>query len=136
MQSQKCTLGIIMGLTIASIVCISSVAFAFSITVINDTEVPLRIDLLEDNCGTVYVAEGNPNTLAPGQLIKFHNVMPIVHHYKMCANGTCESTSLGMTLGVEEYFMVVTLKDQSICVKQKPLIWPGTFKCKEAQYEI
>ena len=114
----------------------SSVAFAFSIVIQNETGVNLRIDTLEDNCGGVLVQESNPFSIATGESIRFENVMPIVHHYRMCANGTCESTSLGMTLGVEEYVIVVTLKDQCICVKQKPLIWPGTYKCKEAQYEI
>lgn len=111
-------------------------AFAFSIIIKNETGVPLRIDSFENNCGIFLIEDTNPLLLASGESIEFDNVMPIVHHYRMCANGTCESTSLGMTLGVEEYVIVVTLKDQCICVKQKPLIWPGTFKCKEAQFKL
>lgn len=114
----------------------SSVTFAFSIVIQNETGVLLRIDALEDICGKVFIQESNPLSIATGESIRFENVMPVLHNYRMCANGTCESTSLGMKLGVEEYVLVVTLKDQCICVKQKPLIWPGTFKCKQAQYDI
>ena len=127
---------VVLALVFLITVTLSSVTFAFSIVIQNETGVNLRIDALEDNCGEVFIQESNPHSIATGKSIRFENVMPIVHHYRMCANGTCESSSLGMTLGVEEYVIFVTLKDQCICVKQKPLIWPGTFKCKETQYEI
>ncbi|MEN8245736.1 MAG: hypothetical protein ABFS43_12640 [Thermodesulfobacteriota bacterium] len=127
---------VVLALVFLITITLSSVTFAFSIVIKNETGVHLRIDALEGNCGKVFIQESNPLSIATGESIRFENVVPIVHHYRMCANGTCESSSLGMTLGVEEYVIVVTLKDQCICVKQKPLIWPGTFKCKEAQYEI
>ena len=127
---------IVLALVFLVTITFSSVTFAFSIVIQNETGVNLRIDALEDNCGEVFIQESNPFSIATGESIRFENVKPIAHHYRMCANGTCESTSLGMTLGVEEYVIVVTLKDQCICVKQKPLIWPGIFKCKEAQYDI
>lgn len=127
---------VVLALVFLITVTLSSVTFAFSIVIKNETGVTLRIDALEDNCGKVFIQESNPLAIATGESTIFENVMPIVHHYRMCANGTCEGSSLGMTLGVEEYVIVVTLKDQCICVKQKPLIWPGTFKCKEAQYII
>ena len=127
---------VVLALVFLVTITFSSVTFAFSIVIQNETGVNLRIDALEDNCGEVFIQESNPLSIATGESIRFENVMPIVHHYRMCANGTCESTSLGMTLGVEEYVIVVTLKDQCICVKQKPLIWPGIFKCKEAQFKL
>lgn len=136
MQTSIYFLKVVLALVFLVTITFSSVTFAFSIVIKNETGVTLRIDVLEDNCGKAFIQESNPLSLASGESIRFENVMPIVHHYRMCANGTCEGSSLGMTLGVEEYVIVVTLKNQCICVKQKPLIWPGIFKCKEAQYEI
>ena len=127
---------VVLALVFLVTITFNSVTFAFSIVIKNETGVNLRVDALEDNCGEILVQESNPLSIATGESIKFENVMPIVHHYRMCANGTCEGSSLGMTIGVEEYVIVVILKDQCICVKQKPLIWPGTFKCTEAQYGI
>ena len=136
MQISIYLIKVVLVLVILIAITFSSVTFAFSIVIINETGVTLRIDAFEDNCGEAFIRDSNPLSIATGESIRFENVMPIVHHYRMCANGTCESSSLGMALGVEEYVIVVTLRDQCICVKQKPLIWPGTFKCKEAQYEI
>ncbi len=136
MQILTCLFKVFLALVFLITVTVSSVTFAFSIIIKNETGVPLRIDSFEDNCGGVLIQESNPCSIATGESIRFENVMPIVHHYRMCAKGTCESTSLGMTSRVEEYVIVVTLKDQCICVKQKPLIWPGTFKCKEAQFKL
>ena len=111
-------------------------AFAFSIIIKNETGAPLRIDSFENNCGKILIEDTNPLLLSSGESIKFDNVMPIMHHYRMCANGTCEGSALGMTLNIEKYIIVVTLKNQCICVTQNPLIWPGRFQCNNAQFEI
>lgn len=127
---------VVLVLVILITIFFGSISFAFSIVIKNETGVTLRIDALEDNCGEVFIQETNPLLLTAGESFRFDNVMPIVHHYRMCANGTCESSCLGMALGVKEYVIVVTLNNQCICVKQKPLIWPGKFKCKETKYKI
>lgn len=136
MQMPSCLFKVFLALVFLIIITVSSVTFAFSIVIKNETGVPLRIDSFEDNCGGVLVQESNHCSIATGESIRFKNVIPVVHHYRMCANGTCEGSSLGMTLGVKEYVIVVTLKDRCICVKQNPLIWPGALKCKEAQFKL
>lgn len=127
---------IVLALVFLITLSFNSGTYAFSIVIENETGVNLRIDALEDNCGEVLIQESNPLFIATGESIRFENVLPIVHHYRMCANGTCEGSSLGMALSVEEYVLVVTLKDHCVCVKQKHLIWPGNFKCKEAQFKL
>ncbi len=100
-------LKIVLALVFLITITFSSVSFAFSIVIQNETGVTLRIDSLEDNCGEAFIQESNPLSIATGESIRFDNVLPIVHLYWMCANGTCEGSALGMTLGVAEYFIVV-----------------------------
>jgi hypothetical protein len=112
------------------------VAFDFSIIIKNDTGAQLRIDSFEDNCGKVYIKEISPLYLAPGESIKFNKLVPIIHHYKMCANGTCEGSALGMNHIVNKYILQAILKKHCLSVIQKPSIWPGIIKCNKAQYRI
>jgi len=136
MQTQGRLTWIIGSLIIFTTIIIPSSASAFSIEIINDCGVPLRIDRLEDNCGKAYINDGTPVVLTSGQSITIENIMPVVHHYKMCANGTCESTAVGMNINVTAYVLHVTLNSNCICVTQVPLVWPGTFRCEDVQFEI
>ena len=122
----KIILSLMIPVTIASIPPESS---SFSIIIKNDTGFSLRIDSFEDNCGKVYIRKINPFFLAPGESIEFDKVVPIIHHYEMCANGTCEGSALGMDHSVNRYYLHAILKGQCLCVIQKPSIWPGIIKC-------
>ena len=136
MQMPNCLFKVFLVLVFLATITVSSVTFAFSIVIKNETGVDLRIDSLDNNCGEFFIQESNPLSITAGESIRFENVMPVVHHYRMCANGTCEGSSLGINTGTEEYVIVVTLRNQCICVKQKPLIWPGNFKCQAPQYKL
>lgn len=136
MQERCWCIKIMAGLIFLISIFFTSTVFGFSIEIINDTGVPLRIDLLEDNCGKAYIEERSPVVLDSGESMLIDNLMPVVHHYKICANGTCEATAIGMHIHTKEYVLRVTLKHHCICIMQNPLIWPGTFKCEEAQFEI
>ena len=128
--------GLIVLMVILIPIYFNSNSSAFSIIIQNETGVSLRIDSFEDNCGNVLVEETNPVSLSPGQSLKFENVECTVHHYRMCANGTCEGSSLGMKLSEEQYLMIAWLKSKCLCVKQVPLIWPGVIRCKKERYYI
>ena len=136
MQRDGYFLRIVLIVIILIAINFSSTAFAFSIIIKNETRVSLRIDSLEDNCGNVLIEEKNPVSLAPGRWIRFENVVPIVHRYWMCANGTCEGSALGMEICNDEYIMVVTLIDGCIYVTEKPHFWPGVIKCHIPKYQI
>ena len=117
-------------------ISLNSESLAFSIIIQNETGVSLRVDSFEDNCGNVLIEEMNPVSLTPGQSLKFENVVCTVHHYKMCANGTCEGSSLGMKLNEDQYLMIARLKNTCLCVTQIPLIWPGVIRCNKERYNI
>ena len=136
MQRDRNFLRIILIVTILIAINFSSTAFAFSIIIKNETSVSLRIDSLEDNCGNILIEDKNPVSLTPGGWIKFENVVPNIHRYWMCANGTCEGSALGMEICNEEYILVVRLIDGCIWVTRKPLFWPGVMKCNKPKYQI
>lgn len=113
-----------------------SIVFGFSIIIKNDTGVHLRIDSFEDNCGNIYIKEMSPVFIVPGDSIQFKNVVPTIHHYKMCANGTCEGSALAISYEQKSYTLQAILKGSCLCVIQKPLIWPGIIRCFKIQNSI
>ena len=126
---------IVVGLMSLILILFTAEAFGFSITVKNDTGFLLRIDKFKDNCGNVYIERTRPLYLDIGESLTFDGILPIIHHFRMCANGTCEVSAIGVNRIVNEYTLKAILKDRCTYVIVEPLIWPGNVQCFEANFQ-
>ena len=117
-------------------ICFNSSALGLSIIIINETGIEIKIDLLQDSCGNELVKDKNPVILKNGHSIIFENVMPITHHYKICANGICVITTMGIVSHITEYILLAKLKGGCICVIEKPNIWPANSRCTQPLYSL
>ncbi len=103
--------------------------FACDIIFKNTTGVTLKIVWFMDSCDNVLVNAKKPLYLKPGEKTCFIELESVMHHYKICANSTCQTTSVGVNLNSNLYIIEAVLKGKQVSSICQPNIWPGITLC-------
>lgn len=106
-------------------------AYAIDIIFKNRTGVPLRIVWFMDSCDNVLLNAKDQFYLKPKEKTCFVDLQPVMHHYKICANGTCQTTAVGVNLSNDLYIVEAILKGRQVRSIYKPNIWPGITSCEK-----
>jgi hypothetical protein len=107
----------------------SATSYAIDIIFKNRTSVPLKIVWFMDSCDNVILNAKNQFYLKPNEKTCFVDLQPVMHHYKICANGTCQTTALGVNLSNDLYIVEAILKGKQVRSICTPNIWPGITSC-------
>jgi len=106
-------------------------SYALDIIFKNKTAEPLKIIWFMDSCDNVLVNAKNPIYLKPNEKTCFVYLHRVMHHYKICSIGTCQTTSIGVSLNNDLFVIEAVLKDKQVRSICKPYIWPGITSCEE-----
>ena len=97
----------------------------------NETGTELTIVRLDDMCGNNAVDFKKQQVLKANEEIFFKDLKPVMHHYEICANGTCEISSIGMDTETKTYMIQVVINGIYVWGIVTPKIWPGNNKCED-----
>ncbi|HXH29345.1 MAG TPA: hypothetical protein VNJ01_00910 [Bacteriovoracaceae bacterium] len=103
-------------------------SFAASLKITNRTGLPIRVAELYSSCGDVIVHRDSPHHLEDGESMLAPEIKIVMHHYKICGNGACILTAMGIKDDID-YQLAVELDDELITGVPLPDHWVGNTQC-------
>ena len=105
---------------------------AQSLKIQNASNVAVIVDELFNICDGLLISDSAPLTLQPGEYYYLPKITNIMHHYRICALGFCESSSIPVRDEIEYELKVTLIKDYLISGEPVPDHWVGNTECPAA----
>lgn len=112
-----------------------SKAHPTSLTLRNETGIPVRLVELFNPCSGHLISEKDAVWLQPNEAYFLPELTPVMHHYKICADGLCESAAMPIRDDINYVLKVVLKNDFLVRGIPIPDHWVGLTQCPDARLE-
>ena len=102
--------------------------YSASIRIVNRTGVQIRVAELYNSCRDVIVHRDTPVYLEDGESYLASDIRIVMHHYKICGNGKCILTAMGIKEDLD-YELGVELDGDLVEGVPSPDHWVGNMEC-------